>query len=147
MQSGVVPEREPDNAWGFYRFYLSLARGLHYYTGLTYEAVLVAGPESSHENVRSIAARGRLFTFCSVALQPTCLHLHQCMPYSVCCQALLQEVISTSAWQASAAGCGSPLVNRCSTGMGMDSPWEVLVCKCCTAYSLLGIYSSLAKIR
>ncbi|CAK0784455.1 hypothetical protein CVIRNUC_007659 [Coccomyxa viridis] len=42
-----------------FRFDLSLARGLHYYTGLIYEAVLVAGPDSGHENVGSIAAGGR----------------------------------------------------------------------------------------
>ena len=46
-------------------FDLSLARGLDYYTGLIYEAVLVTAPDSGLENVGSIAAGGR-----SVQLQP-----------------------------------------------------------------------------
>ena len=42
------------------RFDLSLARGLDYYTGLIYEAVLVPGPGSdATDNVGSIAAGGR----------------------------------------------------------------------------------------
>ena len=60
-----MPERDPDDAWMFCRFDLSLARGLHYYTGLIYEAVLVAGPDSSHENVGSIAAGGRCGSTCN----------------------------------------------------------------------------------
>ena len=42
------------------RFDLSLARGLDYYTGLIYEAVLDLPPGSEEENVGSIAAGGRL---------------------------------------------------------------------------------------
>ena len=40
-------------------FELSLARGLDYYTGLIYEAVLILPPGSEQENVGSIAAGGR----------------------------------------------------------------------------------------
>jgi len=41
-------------------FDLSLARGLDYYTGLIYEAVLVPGPNGdASENVGSIAGGGR----------------------------------------------------------------------------------------
>ena len=40
-------------------FELSLARGLDYYTGLIYEAVLVLPPGSEQESVGSIAAGGR----------------------------------------------------------------------------------------
>ena len=49
-------------------FDLSLARGLDYYTGLIYEAVLVTAPDSGLENVGSIAAGGR-----SVQLRATML--------------------------------------------------------------------------
>ena len=76
-----MSERDPDDASIFCRFDLSLARGLHYYTGLIYEAVLVAGPDSSHENVGSIAAGGR----------------YVCTCISVCCQALSQVERSINA--------------------------------------------------
>ena len=65
LREDLVPVWNPDDPWMLCRFDLSLARGLHYYTGLIYEAVLVAGPDSSHENVGSIAAGGRCGSTCN----------------------------------------------------------------------------------
>ena len=45
-------------------FDLSLARGLDYYTGVIYEAVLLGGPEAGEEiAVGSVAGGGRCFSF------------------------------------------------------------------------------------
>ena len=96
-----MPERDLDNAWGFRRFDLSLARGLHYYTGLIYEAVLVAGPDSGHENVGSIAAGGRCVCSCK----------------SLWCAVHALEVQRINILRASTAGCRSLLKGSCSNVM------------------------------
>ena len=70
----------------------------------------MAGPDSSHENVGSIAAGGR----------------YVCTCISVCCQALSQVERNIIVWQARAAGRSRPLVNGCSIGMGIEAPSEVL---------------------
>ena len=59
-------------------FELSLARGLDYYTGLIYEAVLILPSGSEQENVGSIAAGGRSDSAPVELAQDTCQGVRMC---------------------------------------------------------------------
>ena len=62
-------------ASGLIELNLSLARGLDYYTGLIYEAVMVKAFDGSDPKVGSIAAGGR-WVLCSKSTIGVCCGLH-----------------------------------------------------------------------